>query len=298
MYLLISGASGHIGSCLSKICNEKNIKTILLTRSKEKKKFLKSKFKKCIVITNNQLKKYKYNISIVIHTASLNDKDSNKSKNSLKKNLDITIKLFKDLNTKNLKKIIYLSSAQVYGSSLIGKVKEEKNLFPKNNYGKSRYLNEIFLKRYSELFKKNLIILRISNVVGVPAIYNRSCLRLLPNDIKNQSELNGELNLRSSGLQYRNFISMKFLTQTILKLKKKRTEGILIFNLGSINTKIINFVKEFAKNYKIKKNKILKINILSNLPKTTKKLSYDDSKIRKFLGLKRKENLTDILKSF
>ena len=30
-------------------------------------------------------------------------------------------------------------------------------------------------------------------------------------------------------------------------------------------------------------NKILKINILSNLPKTTKKLSYDDSKIRKFL---------------
>ncbi len=186
----------------------------------------------------------------------------------------------------------------MYGSSLIGKVKEEKNLSPINNYGKSRYLNEIFLKRYSEIFKKNLIILRISNVVGVPAIHNSSCLRLLPNDIKNQSELNGELNLRSSGLQYRNFISMKFLTQTILKLKKKKTKGILIFNLGSINTKIVNFVKEFAKNYKIKKNKILKINILSNLPKTTKKLSYDDSKIRKFLSLKRKENLTDIIRIF
>ncbi len=253
MYLLISGATGHIGSCLSRACNKKNIKTILLTRSEKKKNFLKSQFKKCIVLTNHQLKKCRLNISTIIHTASLNDKDTNSSKGALEKNLNITTKLFRDINTKNLKKIIYLSSAQVYGSNLIGKVKEDKYLSPNNNYGVSRYINEIFLEKYAEKFEKNLIILRISNVVGVPAIYNKSCFRLLPNDLKRQSEQTGELNLRSSGLQFRNFISMNFLIESILKFRKKRIKGTLIFNLGGINIRIINFVKQFAKNYKLKK---------------------------------------------
>ena len=61
---------------------------------------------------------------------------------------------------------------------------------------------------------------------------------------------------------------------------------------------IINFVKQFAKNYKLKKNKILKINISSKLPQKVKKLDYDDNKIRKFLKLKKKENLDNIIKNF
>ena len=37
MYLLITGASGHIGSSIAHLCNKKKIKTILLTRSEKKK---------------------------------------------------------------------------------------------------------------------------------------------------------------------------------------------------------------------------------------------------------------------
>jgi short-subunit dehydrogenase len=45
MYLLITGASGHIGSSIAYQCNKSKIKTILLTRSKKKKVYLKKSLK-------------------------------------------------------------------------------------------------------------------------------------------------------------------------------------------------------------------------------------------------------------
>ena len=41
MFLLITGASGQIGSAIAFNCNRRKIKTILLTRSIKKKKILK-----------------------------------------------------------------------------------------------------------------------------------------------------------------------------------------------------------------------------------------------------------------
>ena len=298
MYLLITGATGHIGSCLAKSCDDKKIKTVLLTRFKKKKKLLKKKFKSLLVLTDKQLSKTKYNISTIIHTASLNDKATNSDKNSLSKNLNITSNLLKDIKIKNLKKIIYLSSAQVYGSSLIKNVKETKKLVPINNYGVSRLLNELYLKRFAKKYNKNLIILRISNVIGEPEIINKDCLRLLPNDLKNQSLTSGKLKLRSSGLQFRNFLSMNFLIKTILILSKKKVKGLKVFNLGGVNIRIISFVKLFAEIFKKKKKKNLNIKISSNLPSFSEKLNFDDNKVRKFLNIKKRETINSIIENF
>ena len=172
----------------------------------------------------------------------------------MSKNLTITKNILKNLDTKNLKKIIYLSTAQVYGSNLIKKVDENTALLPNNNYGISRYTNEIYLKNFAKKNKVNLIILRISNIVGEPVIPNKACERLLPNDLKRQSILGKVLALRSSGLQYRNFVSMHSTINIILNLIKKNTKGIQIFNLGGVDIQIIEFVKSFVKIYsKIKK---------------------------------------------
>ncbi len=297
MYLLITGASGHIGSSLARLFNKKKIKTILITRSKKKKKFLNSKFKNCKAILNNQIKK-KIKISTVIHTASLNDRATNKNKLAMSKNLTITKNIFKNLDIKNLKKIIYLSTAQVYGSNLIKKVDENTALLPNNNYGVSRYSNEIYLKNFAKKNKVNLIILRISNIVGEPVIPNKACDRLLPNDLKRQSMVSKVLSLRSSGLQYRNFVSMHFTTNTILSLIKKNTKGIQIFNLGGVDIQIIKFVKRFVTIYSILKKRKLKLEVLSDDPKQSQYLKFDYKKIMKFLKIKKKENIDTILKKF
>ena len=297
MYLLITGASGHIGSSLASLLNKKKIKTILVTRSKKKKKILNSKFKNCKAILNNQIKK-KIKISTVIHTASLNDRKTNKNNLAMSKNLTITKNILKKLDTKNLKKIIYLSTAQVYGSNLIKKVDENTALLPNNNYGISRYTNEIYLKNFAKKNKVNLIILRISNIVGEPVIPNKACERLLPNDLKRQSILGKVLALRSSGLQYRNFLSMHSTINIILNLIKKNTKGIQIFNLGGVDIQIIEFVKSFVKIYSKIKKKKLKLDILSDDPKQSQYLKFDYKKIMKFLKIRKKENIDTILKKF
>ena len=219
MYLLVTGASGHIGSAIANECNKNKIKTFLLTRSKKKEKILKKRFKNCITLNYQTFKNNKKPISFIIHTASLNDQESNNNKNAIKDSLDITKKILSLMNLNNLKKIIYLSSAQVYGSNLVSKVSENTKEKAINNYGFSRLANEKFLEKISRKLKFSLYIIRISNVVGDPIIFDKRCLRLLPNDIKNQAKKNFTICLRSSGLQSRNFISLQTTAKSIIELE-------------------------------------------------------------------------------
>ena len=298
MYLLITGASGHIGSSIAYQCNKIKIKTILLTRSKKKKVYLKKKFKNCLVQTFENFKKNKNKINCVIHTASINDKYSNNKKNALNISLNITKKIFVNINKHHLKKIIYLSTAQVYGSNLNFKVNENTQLKPVNNYGLSREVNEIYLENLSKKFNLNLIILRLSNVVGDPLIFDKNCFRLLPNDIKNQANKSGIIELKSSGKQSRNFISLYTTSKVIIELIKTKVDGIKKFNLDGINTSVISFVKKFILLYSKKNKKKIRLIIKSTEPKKVKKLFFQDNKIRKLLKIKKRDDLEFIVKNF
>ncbi len=298
MYLLVTGASGHIGSAIANECNKKKIKTFLLTRSKKKEKVLKKKFKNCTILNYQSLKKNKKTISFVMHTASLNDQESNNNKNAIKESLNITKKILSNIDLNKLKKIIYLSTAQVYGSNLNAKVNENTKTKPTNNYGLSRLANENFLENLSKKLDFNLDIIRISNVVGDPIIFDKKCLRLLPNDIKNQVKKNNFISLRSSGLQSRNFISLLTTAKLLIKLIKLKSNGVKKFNLGGINTSVISFVKKFIIFYEKKNKKMIKLFIKSNEPKKVKKLTYESNKLRKALKFRKKESLDFIVKSF
>lgn len=297
MFLLITGASGQIGSAIAFNCNRRKIKTILLTRSIKKKKILKKKFKFCNVITLSELNK-KHDISTIIHTASINDKVSNAKSNAVKISLDITKQVINKINVYKLKKLIYLSTAQVYGKNLKNKVSEKTIVRPVNNYGKSRLATERYLARRANQSNFNLILLRISNVVGDPVFPNKQCLRLLPNDIKNQVNKFKLISLRSSGLQFRNFISLKTTSEILLRLVSFKFKNNQTFNLGGINTSVINFVKKFIFFYEKKYKKRINLILKSEEPRKAKKLYYNNNKLRKKLNLKRKETIDYIIKRF
>jgi UDP-glucose 4-epimerase len=296
MSLLITGASGQIGSEIALNCNRKKIKSILLTRSVKKKFFLKKKFKNCKIITFNELNK-KEKIQTLIHTASINDKVSNSKSDAVQISLNITKKIIKKIDLKRLKKVIYLSTAQVYGKNLIKKVSEKTTEKPINNYGKSRLATEKFLIKKAKQSNFKIIVVRISNVVGDPVFPNRQCLRLLPNDIKDQAKKFKSIILRSSGLQYRNFVSLKTTSEILLKLVNLESKNNQIFNLGGINTSVISFVKKFIIFFEKKYKKRIKLILQSKEPRKVKKLLYNDSKLRNVLKFKRKETSKYIIKN-
>lgn len=297
MYLLVTGASGHIGGAVSYNCNQRKIKSILLTRSNYKKKILKKKFKYCVVKKINELKK-KVKITDIIHTASINDIKSNSKINSINISLNITKKIFSKLNLKNVKKVIYLSTAQVYGHNLINTVSEKTKTKPANKYGLSRLANEQYLFKLSKKYNFKLLVLRISNVVGETELFDKNILRLLPNDIKNQAKNDNIVSLRSSGLQYRNFISLNSTAKIIIKLLSEKTKNFDIFNLGGVNTKVIFFVKKFILYYNKKFKTKVKLNILSLEPKISKKLNFSSNKLFKKLKIKKKETVDFIIQNF
>ncbi|MCX7708727.1 MAG: NAD-dependent epimerase/dehydratase family protein [Clostridia bacterium] len=77
-----------------------------------------------------------------------------------------SIKLLECCRKYQVKKIIYSSSAAVYGTPLYLPVDEAHMIFPQSNYGISKYVPELYIKAYQRNYGLNYSILRYSNVYG------------------------------------------------------------------------------------------------------------------------------------
>ncbi|MDD2510137.1 MAG: NAD-dependent epimerase/dehydratase family protein [Syntrophomonas sp.] len=77
-----------------------------------------------------------------------------------------SLNLFENCRQYKVKKIIYASSAAIYGEPLYLGIDEKHPVKPLSFYGLSKYLAEIYLKYYAGLFGLKFTILRYANVYG------------------------------------------------------------------------------------------------------------------------------------
>ena len=78
-----------------------------------------------------------------------------------------TLNYFKK-NLTNKSKIIFSSSSAVYGNYKKKLTELEEKFLPQSNYGESKLISEVYLKKYYKLNKLKFLILRFPNVVGKP----------------------------------------------------------------------------------------------------------------------------------
>ena len=296
MEIILTGASGFIGSNIVDFFIKKKILFSVITSNNNSKKKLKKKFKNKINFFNKINPKKKY---ILLHCASPNDITSNKNfKKSCNGNLLYTYKIVNKIKNSNLKKIIYLSTAQVYGLNLKKNVTEKTPLMPKNNYGLFHKFTEdlIFCLKSQFNLKCKIIILRISNVLGMPKIYSKNIFRLLPQDICKNLKKNNKALMKSSGKQYRNFITITNLLEIIYKIINKNI-NTGIYNIGGKNMSVISLVNKIIDIY----NNKSKLIINNKNPKKIQKLNFKSNKILNEINFKSKNNynktINDILKS-
>lgn len=81
-------------------------------------------------------------------------------------NITGTLNLLDACRIYNVKKIIYSSSAAVYGNASQLPITEESPIMPVSPYGISKYTVECYLKIYAMLYGLNYTILRYANVYG------------------------------------------------------------------------------------------------------------------------------------
>ncbi len=260
---LITGVAGFIGSNILEILisNNQNVIGIDNFSSGKKKniyKFLNNKNFLFIEKNINKLKIKNFEnkkIDYVIHLAAMASvSDSIKYP---KKCFENNVTGFKNLiscvsKIKNIKKIIYASSAAVYGDST-KKNKEYSKLNPLSPYALSKISNEDFARIYSKKSKIEFIGFRFFNIFGKnqdPTSEYSSVISKWIYNLKN----NKKINIYGNGLTTRDFCDINNVIFFIILSTQKKLKKNEIFNLASGKSISLNNLAKTLILY-IKKNR-------------------------------------------
>jgi UDP-glucose 4-epimerase len=324
MKILVTGGAGYIGShtCVELLDNGYEVVIVdNLYNSKEK---VISDIEK---ITEKKIKFYKGDvrdkdllreifkqekIDAVIHFAGLKAVGESVEKPILyyQNNIDSTLNLCEVMNEFNVKKIIFSSSATVYGDPEKLPITEDMRVGNTTNpYGTSKlYIEGILKDIYVSDNDWSIILLRYFNPIGA---HESGLLGENPNGIPNNlmpyivKVANGELECLSifgddystpDGTGVRDYIHVVDLARGHVKALNKlmKDKGVNVYNLGTGNGySVLEIVKTFEDVNGVKVNK----KIVARREGDIAECYADSSKAYKELGWKAELDLSDMVSS-
>lgn len=174
------------------------------------------------------------NVSVIIHFAAVNEIDSlDNPELALQINTLGTLKLLTCAVRAGVKRIIYFSTAHVYGN-LTGVINEETVPRPIHPYAITHHAAEDFILAAHDSRNITGIVFRLSNGLGVPERSEVNRWTLIVNDLCKQAVTTGKFILRSSGLQRRDFVTIYDIGRAVEHIislpEDKCGDGLL--NLG------------------------------------------------------------------
>ena len=318
MKILVTGGCGFIGShTVVDLLNE-GYEVVIVDNLVNSKIEVLDKIKK---ITNKSVKFYQYDlcdyskldslfkeekIDAVIHFAGLKAVSESVAKPLMyyENNLYSTINLLKCMNKYNVKKIVFSSSATVYGSPKSLPIYEDFPLSTTNPYGTTKLMIENIL---TDLYKADnrfdITILRYFNPIGA---HKSGLLGEDPNGIPNNlmpyivKVATNELPILSifgndydtiDGTGVRDYIHVCDLSYGHVLALKNKKEGLKIYNLGTgQGTSVLELVKMFEKVNNVKVN----YKIVGRRDGDIASCFASNKKAQEELGFKPKYNLEDM----
>jgi UDP-glucose 4-epimerase len=271
MYL-ITGSSGFIGQNLINDSLFVEKKTFLLTTTNyENKKFEVIKYQNLQRFEKKVLNKVEY----LIHLGDYIPKNSFDLKKRNKKEYDSASLISKNLinKLKNLKKVIYLSSIDVYGLQK-QTLDESSTTFPQTYYAIHKLKSEKLL--IDQCSKKNisLLIIRLGHTYGPGEIkFEKLIPNLIKSSLKNTSFLfNGNFQ------DERAYLYVEDLVEIIVQSLNSKTNGIVnITGISQVKVEqLINIIENISGR---------KIDIISNQSKDIKKLIFSNELQNKYFKL-------------
>ena len=285
--IIITGGCGFIGSHLTEFLFQKFPKSSFIIIDKltyaANTKYLdnikKNKRIKIAIgdINNfNLLKKLTHKADLLIHLAAESHVD--RSFNSVKKFIDTNVQGTRNIlnvcHINKVKKIIHVSTDEVYGEIYRGSFKEDCPLNPTNPYASTKAAAEMIVSGYKKSFKMDINIVRSNNIFGTrqypEKIISSCCYNILNNK---------KILIHGSGDQKRTFLYVDDFSKAIF-LIINNWKSNQIYNIGSnFEYKIIDIVhlilKKFNKDFH-KSTKFVKDRLFNDF-----RYSVNTSKIQK-----------------
>ena len=231
--------------------------------------FFKKKYSTKIASFKDNLLKKLDKYDYVINCSS----NKNYIKNKYNEKNDFDLRIIKKIKGTNTK-FIFLSSRKIYLPS--PNIKENSKKKCINNYEKNKYITE---NKIIKLHKKNLIILRISNLIG----YKKNNLRKIHfTYVDYLLKIINEGKIYENGKRYKDFLDINSFSKIVQLVIKNKLFGI--YNI-SIGKKIyLNEINQWILHYYKAKNQLKICNLNNN--NNGESFFLNNSKLLKKIDLK------------
>jgi UDP-glucose 4,6-dehydratase len=285
--IFITGAAGFIGSHLSeflfknfpesefilfdKLTYAANIKFLNSIINSKRVKFIKAD-----LVDYDKLLRSLKNVDLAINAAAESHVD-NSFGNSLlftKTNTLGTHCFLEACRVNKVKKIIHVSTDEVYGQNLGKPFEESRFLNPTNPYSASKAGADMLVNSYVHSFKIPIITVRANNIFGTRQYPEKLISKTIYNLINKK-----KMTIHGKGNYYRYYLSVYDFCDAILILIKYG-KNANIYNIGANKCfKITTVVKIICKS--LKKNFKKNVKYIKTRPFNDKVYKVSSSKLRK-----------------
>ena len=268
--ILITGGLGYLGGRIADSLKRNHPESTIILGTSRKISESPNWAKAFSIVQLNTLdsdsieKAVSNDIHAIIHLAALNEHDSfNDVKSAWETNTLGTQALLSAASQKQILKFIYFSTFHVYGDCL-GEITEDSPTRPYHPYAATHRAAEDMVRFYQRYKNMNTLALRLSNGFGYPMDSEVNRWTLIFNDLCRQAMTSGEMVIKSSVKQHRDFIALHDVAAAVnhflLINSEKWDDGL--FNLGGdCSFSILEVAKIIATVYEKKYGKPVPIQI-------------------------------------
>lgn len=213
MRVLLVGGQGYLGSSLTKELAARGFVVLVAgRRSVNRPRDLDYEF-----IYWDASEEWKIEVpkfDVLIHLASANGAGRLNSLSAYLNNLAVTRNVLDLCRRVSGASLLYFSTFQVLGR-WSGHLNDETPAQPQSDYGFCHLVAEEHAKMFARNHQRKLLIVRPTNIIGVPADPETIRWDTVPADFCRQVATCGKIVIRSAGNQHRDFLSVEDLVHRI-----------------------------------------------------------------------------------
>lgn len=237
--ILITGGHGYLGGRIADHLINSGHEVTLASRDPSKFHCIRFACLQINWLCDQSLREVCKGFDTVIHSAGLNSAECESDPVSAKNiNGFYSKRLAIAASAAGVNRFIYLSTAHVYSTPLVGVFDEVDTPICTHPYGASKLLGENFVREVLRSSGMDGCILRLSNAIGPPLHKQANCWSLVCNDLSHQAVVAGTITLNSDGQQLRDFVGITQLNHVL--------EHLLSPSLTTLDGAILNIASQFS----------------------------------------------------
>ena len=187
-------------------------------------------------------------------------------------------------------KLVFASSAAVYGNPSVFPTPEEYGFHPFSCYGLSKVVGEEYCQMYRDQYGLDIAVTRFANV------YGSRCHGVIHDFLDKIAKNPNKLEIIGTGLQSRDFVHVSDVVNALVMVGSSESANGEVYNLGvGKTTSIIDLAKMMLKILNLQDKTVVTTTNVSWQGDVTK-IWFDNSKAKKELNWNPKITLEDSIK--